>query len=84
MTYEQLERCYKTVMKHRDEAEVKVIELTCIIEELNEECENLAKAWEDGCKAYSKQHDCYRDIFISLVKVERENKELKEKLSLAT
>ena len=28
MEYEQLERCYKTVLKQRDEAETKLVELS--------------------------------------------------------
>lgn len=32
MTYEQLEKCYNTILKQRDEAEVKVVELTEFID----------------------------------------------------
>ncbi len=48
------------------------------IEELNKECESLANDLDNLQKAYSKQHDYYKDIFISLVVVEKENAELKQ------
>jgi predicted RNase H-like nuclease (RuvC/YqgF family) len=50
-------------------------------EELEKENEALSSACDELRKSYSKQHDFYRDIFISLVKVERENEQLKVKLN---
>jgi len=40
MKYEQLERCYKTVINQRNEAESKLVELENIIDELEEELIN--------------------------------------------
>ena len=51
----------------------------CRIKEIEKENEDLAQACDELRKSYSKQHDFYRDIFISLVKVERENEDLKSK-----
>ena len=34
MEYEQLERCYKTVLKQRNEAETKVVDLECKLDDV--------------------------------------------------
>lgn len=39
MEYDQLERCYKTVLRQRDEAETKVIELSDKLDDLREAVE---------------------------------------------
>lgn len=41
MTYEQLERCYKTVLKQRDKAETKVTELTHELDDALDKIEDL-------------------------------------------
>ena len=41
MTYEQLERCYKTVMKQRDEAETKAVDLECKLDDALSKIEKL-------------------------------------------
>lgn len=52
-------------------------ELLAAHDKLKSDNDMLLATCIDQQKSYSKQHDFYKDIFISLVKVERENEHLK-------
>lgn len=41
MEYEQLERCYKTVLKQRNEAETKAVDLECKLDDALSKIEKL-------------------------------------------
>lgn len=52
------------------------VEINAYLEDGERTISTLSTACVNLQKSYNKQHDYYKDIFISLVKVERENEKL--------
>ena len=50
MKYEQLERCYKNILRQRDEAEVKIVELQQALDKF------------ENSRNWTRSHNCYGDL----------------------
>ena len=62
------------------QVQAKIAELEAYIEDRDRDIIAYSEIIKTHQAAYNKQHDYYRDIFVSLVRVERMNEKLNELL----